>query len=433
MKTIAPSGLIKEDLMNTDAVLTSQQPPSGAARPFVVDWRRSFLDGRLPASTMGVGYTLAEYANGDGTRAYPGEKNLSRCVSLTERAVRRHLKALLTAGWVTQESPGFPGHHAVYRLAIPSGIRPAPEQDRPAVGTRLSAVAPEQRTAVSDEPGTATSGYQEPVQSPTTPYQDHGLDGGALREKPSSLRSSKTTVEAETVTSCQPPAPAVNPDLTVTADTSISEIRRAYPDYETDPHQWALLVASVLSQECLQTWPYSRPIDVSTLAKELHRLQKEHSQEVIDCAWVGWLKLEPAQRSQPGWDAEASFTSTFEHHIALTHKSMKEGALEMAEELARDLPDWWPEQNLPKANTHVLASTILPLVEQHGWPSVEVGLDLWLEDKGGQPCKNPFGLFCSQIADYVGIAEGGRKPISNEETEEEDDEDEGAAGSDDFD
>jgi len=154
--------------MNTDAVVTSQQSPSKGARPFVVDWRRSFRDGRLPASTMAVGYALAEYANGDGTRAYPGEKNLSRCVSLSERVVRRHLKALLTAGWVTQESPGFPGH-AVYRLAIPSGFRPAPEQDRPAVGTGMSAVTPEQRTVVTDEPGMATSGYQEPVQSPTTP------------------------------------------------------------------------------------------------------------------------------------------------------------------------------------------------------------------------------------------------------------------------
>ncbi len=57
---------------------------------------------------------------------------------------------------------------------------------------------------------------------------------------------------------------------------------------------------------------------------------------------------------------------------------------------------------------------------------------LWLEDKGGERCKNPFGLFCSQIADYVGMAKGGRKPIT-EETEEEDDEDEGAAGYDDFD
>ena len=419
--------------MITDAVLTSQQPSSGGARPFVVDWRRSLRDGRLPASTMAVGYTLAEYANGDGTSAYPGEKNLARCVSLTERVVRRHLKVLLTAGWVTQESPGFPGHHAVYRLAIPSGFRPAPEQDRPAVGTGMSAVAPEQRTVVTDEPGTATSGYQEPVPSPnTTPYQDHGLDGVALREKPSSLRSSKTTVDPETVTSPQPPAPAVNPDLTVTADTSYSEITRAYPNHRTDPHQWALVLASVLSQACLQTWPYSRPVDVSTLAKELDRLQEKHSQEVIHCAWEEWLESKPAQRSQPGWDAEGNFTSTIEHHIALTHKSMKEGAVEMAEYLAGELPNWWPEQNLPKANTHVLASTILPLVEQHGWGPVNVGLDLWLEDKGGQPCKNPFGLFCSQIADYVGIAEGGRKPINTEETEE-DDEDEGAAGSDDLD
>jgi len=309
--------------MNTDPLLTSQQSPSGGARPFVVDWRRSFRDGRLPASTMGVGYTLAEYANGDGTRAYPGEENLSRCVSLSERAVRRHLKVLLTAGWVTQESPGFPGHHAVYRLAIPSGFRPAPEQDRPAVGTGMSAVTPEQRTVVTDEPGTATSGYQEPVQSPTTPYQDHGLDGVALREKPSSLRSSKTTVDPETVTSPQPPAPAVNPDLTVTAHTSYSEIIRAYPDYETDPHQWALATASVLSMHCLQEWPYSRPVDVSTLAKELDRLQEKHSQEVVHSAWVGWLESEPDHRSQPGWDAEENFTSTIEHHIALTHKSMK--------------------------------------------------------------------------------------------------------------
>ena len=268
-------------------------------------------------------------------------KNLSRCVSLSERAVRRHLKALLTAGWVTQESQGFPGHHAVYRLAIPSGIRPAPEQDRPAVGTGMSAVAPEQRTAVSDEPGTATSGYQEPVPSPnTTPYQDHGLDGVALREKPSSLRSSKTTVDPETVTSPQPPAPAINPDLTVTADTSISEIMQAYPDYETDPHQWALVAASVLSAECLQRWPYSRPVNVSTLAKEFYRLQEEHSHEVVHWACAVWSESEPAQRSQPGWDAQGNFTSTIEHHIALTHKWMQEGADKMAELMSDCVCGW---------------------------------------------------------------------------------------------
>jgi len=147
---------------------------------------------------------------------------------------------------------------------------------------------------------------------------------------------------------------------------------------------------------------------------------------------VEWLESEPAQRSQPGWDAEGNFTSTIEHHIALTHKSMKEWAVEVAEDLARELPSWWPEQNLPRANPHVLASTILPLVEQHGWAPVADGVELWLEDKGGQRCKNPFGLFCSQIAYYVGIAEGGRKPINTEATGE-DDEDEGAAGSDDLD
>lgn len=178
----------------------------------------------------------------------------------------------------------------------------------------------------------------------------------------------------------------------------------------------------MLSQKCLQRWPYSRPVDVSTLAKELARLLEEHSHEVVHSAWVGWLTSEPAQRSQPGWDAERNFTSTIEHHIALTHKWMKEWADEVAEDLATALPSWWPEQNLPRANTHVLASTILPLVELHGWAPVDVGLELWLEDKSGQPCKNPFGLFCSQIADYVGLAKGGRKPIA-EETEEEDDED----------
>ena len=123
-----------------------------------------------------------------------------------------------------------------------------------------------------------------------------------------------------------------------------------------------------------------------------------------------------------------------QHHRA-PHRpdpQVDEWAVEMAEYLAGELPDWWPEQNLPSANIHVLASTILPLGEQHGWGPVNVGLDLWLEDKDGERCKNPFGLFYSQIADCVGIAKGGRMPINTEETGE-DDEDEGAAGSDDLD
>lgn len=430
--------------MNTDAILTSQKPPSGAARPFVVDWRRSFRDGRLPASTMAVGYTLAEYANGDGTRAYPGEKNLSRCVSLSERVVRRHLKALLTAGWVTQELPGFPGHHAVYRLAIPSGTRPAPQQDRPAVGTGMSAVTPEQRTVVTDEPGTATSGYQEPVQSPKTPYQDHGLDGVALREKPSSLRSSKSTADAKPVTSPQPPAQAFKQVLGIASHTSIGRIKQAYPNHKTDPQHWALLNASMVHLSCRQRFYHCKPFDVPILARELDRLAEEHSHTVIEGALVEWMKPETAERSRAGWDAEKDFSNTIEHHIALTTKSMKEEAAEMPEELAtiehdidlthneakawaidmaeilaRDFPEWWPEQNLPRANTHVLAATIAPLVEQHGPELVDTGLDLWLEDKGGQPCKNPFGLMCSQIASYVDIAKAGRKPNIIEEIEED--------------
>jgi hypothetical protein len=198
-------------------------------------------------------------------------------------------------------------------------------------------------------------------------------------------------------------------------------------------------MASTASSSCLDSWPYSRPVDVSTLAGELDRLAEKHSHPVIQHALAGWLNTESAQRSRAGWDAAGNLTNTIENHIALAHKSMKEEADEMAEELATYLPNWWPEQNLPKANPPVLAATILPLVEQHGWALVNVGVDLWLEDKGGQGCKNPFGLFCSQIAYYIGLAQGGRRPIITAETRDDDEdeeaddneddhEDEGAAG-----
>jgi len=180
-----------------------------------------------------------------------------------------------------------------------------------------------------------------------------------------------------------------------------------------------LYFASVVSRDSMRRWPQSDSVDVSYLAQYLDALQQPHPQEVVLTALVSWLGSAQPEGPRSGWSLQRDFVSTSEQHLATAYEAMKEDAADLATMVARDFPSWWPDIQFPKVNTHVIVSTLLPLVHNHDDELVDRAIDLWLEDKGGQPCRNPIGLFCSQIEQYVAIASAGRMPVDTDSDDED--------------
>lgn len=93
---------------------------SGADR---YEWERLVRRVRLGAPAKSVAAHLAQYADRDGTRVYPGATRLALVTELSERSVRGALKKLRERGWIERvEKGGHRGNQAftdVYRLAIP--------------------------------------------------------------------------------------------------------------------------------------------------------------------------------------------------------------------------------------------------------------------------------------------------------------------------
>lgn len=66
-------------------------------------------------------YTLASYANPDGTNVYPSQELLARILGVTDRQVRKLLTSLMKKGHLMLD--GKHGYHNKYRLNIP-GVTP---------------------------------------------------------------------------------------------------------------------------------------------------------------------------------------------------------------------------------------------------------------------------------------------------------------------
>lgn len=90
------------------------------------EWERLVRRVKLGAPAKSVAAHLAQYADRDGTRVYPGATRLAVVTELSERSVRGALKKLRERGWIERvEKGGHRGNQAftdVYRLAIPVDV-----------------------------------------------------------------------------------------------------------------------------------------------------------------------------------------------------------------------------------------------------------------------------------------------------------------------
>jgi hypothetical protein len=89
------------------------------------EWERAVLRIAMPTTTKLVALALAVYANRDGSNAHPGEARLARELSLSERAIRKHLANLRDdLRLIVRESRGGSrgGYADTYRLGIPNDL-----------------------------------------------------------------------------------------------------------------------------------------------------------------------------------------------------------------------------------------------------------------------------------------------------------------------
>lgn len=91
------------------------------------NWERSFRRAGKQSwrkgSTLAVGFYLASCADPDGGRIFPGVKNISTGLGLSESTVKRALAALRVHGWVrrVRESDYRKKLASEYQLTLPTG------------------------------------------------------------------------------------------------------------------------------------------------------------------------------------------------------------------------------------------------------------------------------------------------------------------------
>lgn len=77
----------------------------------------------MPPTRKLIAYTLATYANSDGTRVRPGTAELVEVTGLSDRCVQGHVRALRSDGWILQTYQGSRAGRAAradeYRLTLP--------------------------------------------------------------------------------------------------------------------------------------------------------------------------------------------------------------------------------------------------------------------------------------------------------------------------
>jgi DNA-binding transcriptional ArsR family regulator len=88
------------------------------------DWERLVREIEMPPMTKLVALTLATFANGDGTKAHPGESKLAAACGMKERGVRNHVTALREAGLLKRVSRGGSMYRYadVYELHVPDDL-----------------------------------------------------------------------------------------------------------------------------------------------------------------------------------------------------------------------------------------------------------------------------------------------------------------------
>lgn len=154
-------------------------------------WRDVIRRARLGPSTKLVACVLADYANPDGTRIWPGNDRLVAVTELGEKTVRRSLEKLRDLGLIERVRKGSKlGRKALadeYRLTIPADLRERVEMLAPSEtpgspvmvtcgqdGTPVTGTGDEPESPV-DNPGSAvTVTGDRSEDQPGTPVNDHG-------------------------------------------------------------------------------------------------------------------------------------------------------------------------------------------------------------------------------------------------------------------
>lgn len=154
------------------------------------DWERALRRSDLPKLRKLVAFTLATYADPDGTSARPGLTELADACSMPYSTVKAHLKALRDAGWLDRTVRGSSlGRRAMadeHHLTVPihsSLVSPDRGEHSSLVsGTQLTS-EPEQGSLVSPHQiRDQTKTKQIRVGSPPTDIAD-GVVIAALRER----------------------------------------------------------------------------------------------------------------------------------------------------------------------------------------------------------------------------------------------------------
>ncbi|WP_157519485.1 helix-turn-helix domain-containing protein [Modestobacter sp. Leaf380] len=172
------------------------------------EWERVFRRCRLPSTTKAVGFAMATYADGDGSRIYPGAARLAAVTGLSERSVRGALTNLRDLGLVHRTvKGGMRGTHAfadVYQLQIPADLLERFDlltTDEEVVPNRQQ-LPPGPRSQPAAAAGTSSPNRQLSAPQPAAPSSQpaaHAPQPAAaaahhLRDQPPTSTTTRTTV-----------------------------------------------------------------------------------------------------------------------------------------------------------------------------------------------------------------------------------------------
>jgi DNA-binding transcriptional ArsR family regulator len=166
------------------------------------DWERLIRETEIPPMTKLVALTLATFANGDGTRAHPGETRLAAAVGMKERAVRNHVTILRDLGLIKRVSRGGSSRRFadVYELHVPGDLRERLARH----GWKL------RHDGAGDEDAEAD---RIPVENQPKPVENHVDNPATNHDHPKKLRHARAITPARWRTS---PAPRCRPPITYT-------------------------------------------------------------------------------------------------------------------------------------------------------------------------------------------------------------------------
>jgi DNA-binding transcriptional ArsR family regulator len=146
----------------------TDEDPTTAGR---YEWERIIRRARLGAPAKAVALAMATYADGDGSRVYPGIARLVAVTELSDRSVRGALKKLRDLGLIERTyKGGHRGVHAVtdvHRLTIPVDLLERVEMLDPTETPRVQPAG----DAAWDEPQPAP-GASQPAPGASQPAPD---------------------------------------------------------------------------------------------------------------------------------------------------------------------------------------------------------------------------------------------------------------------